>query len=158
MIWRTSLDLKLSNVQYYFKTREALLLHVLEMEAARDVHLIHAHSRQQASAPREVLREIVRDLAVRWRGDTGVLMSTLNTLAMHSTEYRQLYRGIYAKFYEALAAPLHQLNPSLDDAEISIRVRLITALVDGTPMQVKVGNKQQFLERVQDQAESIARA
>ena len=24
----TSLDLKLSNVQYYFKTREALLLHV----------------------------------------------------------------------------------------------------------------------------------
>lgn len=152
-----SLGLKLSNLQYYFKTREALIRHVLELEAARDVHLIDAHLKQSGATPEAVLRAIVRDLVVRWRGDTGVLMSAMNTLAMHNPEYRQLYRGIYANFYDALAAPIRQLNPKLDAAEIELRVRLITALVDGTPMQVKVGNKQQFLERVQDQAELIAR-
>ena len=153
-----SLGLKLSNVQYYFKTREALIRHVLELEAERDVLLIDSHLKQDDATPVAVLQAIVRDLVVRWRGDTGVLMSTMNTLAMHSPEYRALYRGIYGNFYQALEAPLRQLNPELDEAEIALRVRLITALVDGTPMQVQVGSKQQFLERVQEQAELIARA
>ena len=48
------------------------------------------------------------------------------------------------------------MNPGLSDDEIAIRVRLITALIDGSPMQIQVGSVQQYLERLQEQAELIA--
>ncbi len=150
----TSLDLKLSNVQYYFKSREALILYVFEREAAADVAVIEA--KRLSGTDREAFRSIVRELVIRWRGDTGILMSTLGTLAIHNAEFRKLHRSIYAVFYSALEAPVRELNPRLSDEEVRLRVRLVTALIDGSPMQVRVGDLKVFLARVQDQAERIA--
>lgn len=48
------------------------------------------------------------------------------------------------------------MNHKLDEEEVRLRVRLVTALVDGSPMQIRVGELQTFLDRVQDQAEQIA--
>ena len=152
----TSLDLKLSNVQYYFKTREALLLHVFEREAAADVAVIEA--KRASGSEREGFRAIVRELVIRWRGDSGILMSTLSTISLHHKEFRGLYRSIYEAFYRALEAPVRGMNHELDDDEVRLRVRLVTALVDGSPMQTRVGDLQIFLDRVQDQAEQIARS
>ena len=59
-------------------------------------------------------------------------------------------------FYDALALPLKELNPTLNEDAIVLKVRLITALVDGSPMQVKVGNMQNYLNEVQALAEQIA--
>ena len=150
----TSLDLKLSNVQYYFKTREALLLHVFEREAAADVAVIEA--KRPSGSEREAFRAIVRELVIRWRGDSGILMSTLGTISLHHKEFRDLYRSVYEVFYRALGAPVRRMNHELDDDEVELRVRLVTALVDGSPMQTRVGDLQIFLDRVQDQAEQIA--
>ncbi len=152
----TSLDLKLSNVQYYFKTREALLLHVFKREAAADVAVIEA--KRASGSEREGFRAIVRELVIRWRGDSGILMSTLSTISLHHKEFRGLYRSIYEAFYRALEAPVRGMNHELDDDEVRLRVRLVTALVDGSPMQTRVGDLQIFLDRVQDQAEQIARS
>ena len=152
----TSLDLKLSNVQYYFKTREALLLHVFEREAAADVAVIEA--KQSLGSEREAFRAIVRELVIRWRGDSGILMSTMGTISLHHKEFRGLYRSVYEVFYRALEASVRGMNNELDDDEVRLRVRLVTALVDGSPMQTRVGDLQIFLDRVQDQAEQIARS
>jgi AcrR family transcriptional regulator len=133
----TSLDLKLSNVQYYFKTIEA---------------------KRASGSEREAFRAIVRELVIRWRGDSGILMSTLGTISLHHKEFRGLYRSIYKAFYRALEAPVRGMNNELDDDEVRLRVRLVTALVDGSPMQTRVGDLQIFLDRVQDQAEQIARS
>ena len=150
----TSLDLKLSNVQYYFKTREALLLHVFKREAAADVAVIEA--KRASGSEREGFRAIVRELVIRWRGDSGILMSTLGTISLHHKEFRGLYRSVYEVFYRALEASVRGMNNELDDDEVRLRVRLVTALVDGSPMQTRVGDLQIFLDRVQDQAEQIA--
>ena len=150
----TSLDLKLSNVQYYFTTREALLLHVFEREAAADVAVIEA--KRSSGSEREAFRAIVRELVIRWRGDSGILMSTLGTISLHHKEFRGLYRSVYEVFYRALEASVRGMNNELDDDEVRLRVRLVTALVDGSPMQTRVGDLQIFLDRVQDQAEQIA--
>ena len=150
----TSLDLKLSNVQYYFKTREVLLLHVFEREAAADVAVIEA--KRSSGSEREAFRAIVRELVIRWRGDSGILMSTLGTISLHHKEFRGLYRSVYEVFYRALEASVRGMNNELDDDEVRLRVRLVTALVDGSPMQTRVGDLQIFLDRVQDQAEQIA--
>lgn len=157
-----SLEIKLSNLQYYFKTREALVLKVLEEEAARDRAIIETHQLKSNDAT-TAFHAIVQDLITRWRGESGVLFSTLGTLAIHNKEYKKLYRTIYADFYGALEGPLQQLNPNLTAAELSLRARLITALIDGAPMQPffdtqKAANKSTFLQRIQEQAESIARA
>lgn len=150
----TSLDLKLSNVQYYFRTREALLLHVFEREALADVAVIEA--KRSSGSEREAFRAIVRELVIRWRGDSGILMSTLGTMSLHHKEFRGLYRSIYDAFYNALEASVRSMNHKLDEEEVRLRVRLVTALVDGSPMQIRVGELQTFLDRVQDQAEQIA--
>ena len=150
----TSLDLKLSNVQYYFKTREALRLHVFEREAAADVAVIEA--KRSSASEREAFRAIVSELVIRWRGDSGILMSTLGTISLHHKEFRGLYRSVYEVFYRALEASVRGMNNELDDDEVRLRVRLVTALVDGSPMQTRVGDLQIFLDRVQDQAEQIA--
>ena len=150
----TSLDLKLSNVQYYFRTREALLLHVFEREASADVAVIEA--KRSSGSEREAFRAIVRELVIRWRGDSGILMSTLGTMSLHHKEFRGLYRSIYDAFYNALEASVRSMNHKLDEEEVRLRVRLVTALVDGSPMQIRVGELQTFLDRVQDQAEQIA--
>ena len=152
-----ALEIKLSNLQYYFKTREALVLHVLEVEAERDRAIVK--SLQSASEDSsQTFRAIVRELTTRWRGESGVLFSTLGTLAIHNSEYKKLYRSIYANFYEALEAPLKELNPALSDSELELRTRLITALIDGAPMQPLVSDKQAFLQRLQTEAEVIATA
>lgn len=152
-----SLELKLSNVQYYFKTREALILYIFEAEAARDVASILAHEKKWDTAE-EAFGAIVGDMVVRWRGDSGVLFATLGTLALHNKVYKKLQLAVYSDFYQALEAPLRRINPNLADPEIAIRIRLITALIDGSPMQTQLDNAQLFLERVQAQAELIALA
>lgn len=152
-----SLGIKLSNLQYYFKTRESLIFQVLDNEAARDRATIKAHQQNSKDAA-DTFRKIVHDLTTRWRGDSGVLFSTLGTLAIHNEDYRRLYRSIYADFYKALEVPIRSLNANLSDSELALRVKLITALIDGAPMQTQITKKQIFLERIQVQAESIARS
>ena len=151
------LGIKLGNLQYYFKTREALILHVIEAESARDILTIHAHQQRRISAE-EVFRAIVQDLVERWRGDSGLLFSTLCTLSLHNKAYKRLYLAVYADFYRALEGPLRDLNPTISDEEVALRVRLITALIDGSPMQTGIGSVEDFLNRVQAQAEIIALA
>ena len=50
------------------------------------------------------------------------------------------------------------MNPGLSDDETVLRVRLITALIDGSPMKTQVGRDHQYLERVQEQVELIAQS
>lgn len=151
------LGIKLGNLQYYFKTRETLILHVIEAESARDVLTIHAHQQRKGTAE-EKFRAIVQDLVTRWRGESGLLFSTLGTLSLHNKAYKRLYLTVYADFYQALEGPLRDINPKISDEEVALRVRLITALIDGSPMQTGVDSVQNFLNRVRAQAEVIALA
>ncbi len=146
--------IKLGNLQYYFKTKEVLVLEVLKIEAANDVAYIA--SRGEHGSPRDQFTQIVGELVSRWRGDSGVLFSMLSTLALHSKAFRQLYRSVYGRFYQALEAPLREINPGLTDEEVALKVRLVTALVDGSPMQVQVGKIQNYLAAVKAEAERIA--
>ncbi|MEM9621235.1 MAG: TetR/AcrR family transcriptional regulator [Pseudomonadota bacterium] len=152
-----ALHMKLGNLQYYFKTRETLILHLIEREAEADIEAIRQRQ-QDCTTPAATFRAIVEELVVRWRGQSGILFSTLTTLSLHNPVYRQLYRQIYATFYTALEQPVRQMNPELSAEEARLRVRLITALIDGSSMQIQVGSLQVFLDRLQTEAEQIALA
>ena len=150
-----SLGMKLGNLQYYFKTRESLVFHVIELEAAKDVEVIESHL-QAGGSPMAAFSAVVNELVTRWRGSTGVLFSTLTALSMHNTSFRQLYIDIYSRFYAALEKLVHEVNPALSDEENTMRVRLIASLIDGSSMQIQVGDRQHFLDCVQSHAQAIA--
>jgi AcrR family transcriptional regulator len=150
-----SLDIKLGNLQYYFKTRDDLILEIMEKEAVRDVATI-SQSRERFDDPSEALAAVVADLVARWRGRSGVLWLLLGLLAGHEDRFRQLYRHIYLRFYEVLESVLKDLNPALAEEEITSRVRLITALIDGSSMQIRVGDVNAYLDRVQQEAITLA--
>ena len=150
-----SLGMKLGNLQYYFRTRDDLILEVIEAEAVIDVQAI-ADNLERYESPAAAFHAIVGDLVARWRGHSGVLFSLLGNLASHSDPFRQLYRRIYLRFYDALESLLNEMNPALTDEEVTLRVRLITALVDGSSMQIRVGGVKAYLDRVQQEAMGIA--
>lgn len=152
-----TLGIKLGNLQYYFKTKEVLILEIFNLEAMQDVLTIQGHQQKRDTAT-EAFSAIVQDLVARWRGSSGVLFSILGTLALHNTAYKQLYRTVYQDFYLALEDCLGEMNPDISQDEVQLRVRLITALIDGSPMQTRIGKLQDYLDRVQAQAELIALA
>ncbi len=146
--------IKLGNLQYYFKTKELLVLEVLTLEAAKDVDFMTEGAKNLSA--KEHFAAIVEELVSRWRGDSGVLFSMLSALALHNKTFRQLYRSIYTRFYKALEGPLTEINPNLSEQEVALKVRLVTALVDGSPMQVQVGKMEEYLKAVKAEAERIA--
>ena len=150
-----ALQMKLGNLHYYYATKDDLVLSVLEAEAQIDLEAI-AEGITQHNDAETAFRAIVGNLVARWRGQSGMLFLALNNLAAHNEMYRQLYNRIYLRFYDALEGLLKEMNPALTGEEISLRVRLITALIDGSSMQIRVGKKHAYLERVRQQAMNIA--
>ncbi len=148
--------IKLGNLQYYFATREALIVTIIELEAEKDIATIRTSLQTDEDA--EALRKIVTELFGRWRGESGTIFATLNLLMQHNETYRALYQRIYRNFYAAIEEAIRCALPSLDAAECALRARLLSALVDGAPMQTGVSRKPEFRERLIDEACRIALA
>ena len=149
-----SLGIKLGNLQYYFPTREALALHVLGVEGARDALLIEDQRRSDGPLP--TFRTSVRDMALRYRGASGQLLLMITALAQHNVAFEQLYRDSYANFYPVFEKLLGEMQPALPAAEVAARARLINALVEGSAFQIDVGDLDVYLDRVLAEAERIA--
>jgi AcrR family transcriptional regulator len=147
-----TLGIKLGNLQYYFKTKDLLVLAVFAEEARDDLLALTGEITELL--PR--FEKMVERLVSRWRGNSGVLFSMLGTLALHHSEFKKLHRDNYANFYLALNPIVAELNPTLSESQRSLKVRLITALIDGSSMQVQIGSWQDYLAAIQAQAIAIA--
>ncbi len=152
-----SCGIKLGNLQYYFPTAEALILTVIDQEAQQDVETIR-RALEQTQDPIEALRVIVEELVTRWRSDAAPIYATLNLLALHNDAYRTLYARIYANHYAALEQAIGAAVPRLSRAECAQRARLMTALIDGSSYQTRVGRKSKFLSLVVEKACDLALA
>lgn len=151
-----SLDIKVGNLQYYFKTRQALALHVLRVEGTLDVVLIN--EQRTCNSPIDAFRTVTQDMMVRYRSDSGSLLAMITALAQHDQSFRQLYLDLYAEFYPAFEALLRDLTPHLDRDEVAMRARVINALIEGSAFQTQLADTGVFFERVQAEAEAIALA
>jgi len=148
-------DMKLGNVQYYFATRDALVEEVIRAEARLDLDAIEV---EHLDDPVAALHEAVAELHRNWRGERGIVFATLTALALHDETFQALRKDIYARFYARLRSILEAIDRDQSEAEYAVRARLITALVDGAPMQTGVGGTRAFVKRVQTVATSIAGA
>lgn len=151
-----SLDITIGNLQYYFPTREALALHVLGLEGTHDARFIE--DLRVSNGPLETFRTSVRDMAARYRGESGQLLLMIAALAQHNPVFEQLYRDSYAAFYPVFETLLGEIHPELTDDERRTRARIVNALIEGSSMQVEIGDLATYLDRVVTEAETIVRA
>lgn len=151
------LDMKLGNLQYYFRTRDDLLLEIIHREARSDLESMRLIvEREQPSL--DALRQLVHALVGKWRADSGVVFTTLAFLSLHREPFRAAYRDVYAAFYNELERAIECAEPGHKPSEYKQRARLLTALIDGAAMQTQTGPRARFLESVLEAAMQIALA
>ena len=154
----TICGMKLGNLQYYFKSREDLLLAVIQRESQRDLDAIGAIV-DLGEAPETNLRKLIGCLLTRWiKEDGAAIYATLSVMQLHQAGFRALYNEIYSNHYASIENLILQNQPALKPAERQIRVQLLTALIDGALLQLAAGSDPKFLQRVQEQAIAIALA
>jgi len=149
------LDMKLGNLQYYFRTRDDLLLEVIRREARSDLESIR-FILEQEQPPLDALRQLVHSLVGKWRAESGVVFTTLAFLSLHREPFRAVYRDVYAAFYNELERAIECAEPGHARTEYRQRARLLTALIDGAAMQTQTGPRAGFLESVLEAAMRIA--
>ena len=150
-----SVGIKLGNLQYYYPTRDDLLLAVMTAEAATDIDDIRAVA-ASAGPPLDVLTQVVDHLVTKWRSDSGTVGATLGFLRMHKPDVEAAYRTVYAAFYEEIEQVIERAVPGLPREICRLRARLLTALIDGAAMQVDVGPRRTYVRSVSDAALRIA--
>ena len=147
--------MKLGNLQYYFPTHDALVMAIIEAETALDVEAVE-NVLQKHQEPEKRLRAVVNELVTRWRGESGVVFSTLNLLVLHNKVYHAIYHEIRSVYYGFLEEVIAATSPGQTKQEYATRARLLCALIDGVPFQTNIGRKADYLARVQELAYAIA--
>lgn len=147
--------IKLGNLQYYFATRDDLLAALFEAEGSADTASVH-DSLKHSGTPDDALRGLVRMLVERWRGDSGIVFSTLGFLAIHNPTFRALHRDIYDRFYKEVEAAIECADPGHAQDIYKSRARVLSSLIDGAAQQMQVGPRRKFLDLIADQALTIA--
>ena len=148
-------DMKLGNLQYYFATRDILLVAIIEAEAEADIKTLQAAFIVD-KAPEGTIRKLVNTLLIRWRGESGIVFSTMSFLAMHKPAFRTQRQSVYEAYYKEFHSAVECAEPGLPEQIYQERTRLLTALIDGAAQQIQVGSEQQFFALVADQALAIA--
>ncbi len=151
----TKANMKLGNLQYYFPTRDKLLLEVIAIEAQRDIQALDIVLAKQME-PVKQLESFCKILIDRWRGDSGKIFLLMSFLAQQNAAFSLLYQQVYDNFYSALVPILAKVDPGRRKATYLQRAMLVTALIDGAPGQLTRGNKKRFLEQVANEVLHIA--
>jgi AcrR family transcriptional regulator len=139
--------IRLGNLQYYFTTREALLAAVIEAEAAEDLEVLRTAVAAREE-PKARLQAFCHAIIDRWLGDSGRVFVALMALAQQNAVFAALHEQVYRNFHAALEPILRALDPKAGPDETAIRAMLVTALIDGAPVQVLHERRQGFVDRV----------
>jgi AcrR family transcriptional regulator len=122
----------LGNLQYYFPTRDDLLEAVVRDEFARNLAAV------RAAAAHGDLECLADDLLGQWAGEGGAVFTSLFQRAQQDGpggRFGAVHQDVYRTFAAELAAVLRRHDPSAADADLLVRARVVTALLDGLAIQ-----------------------
>lgn len=148
--------MRVGNLQYYFATRDDLLEAVVRAEFERDL----AALREPEDDPECRLACALRVLLAGWLDGGGSVFGPMALLAQHHARFAAMRDEIYGQFYAEVAAIVRAIDPAVTRAEATTRSVLITALVDGTAVQIAVVRpavRARVLDRMSELAVAIAR-
>jgi AcrR family transcriptional regulator len=122
------------NVQYYFATKEDLIVAIFEQEITRYTSAVHTairHSSSRHGAISALIDEAVGEI----RGESTTLWMMLFSLARQNSELCKLLRDTYDTFDETLAEELATVAPELSKLRRVHIAQIIRMLFDGLGVQ-----------------------
>lgn len=152
-----SLDMKLSNLQYYYATKDDLVAAIINSEEQQD-YLILRSALDRIEEGEEVVRYVVPKLIEHWRGQTGAVFIAREFFALYKPEIQITKTGNDKIYFEEVERLIQRLNPALGKAELRYRRRMIIALLDGSGLTTDTGPRKQFMRQIEDLVITIARA
>ncbi|WP_410793491.1 TetR/AcrR family transcriptional regulator [Kribbella sp. C-35] len=126
-------EMTLGNLQYYFRSRDDLLEALIRAEFEHDLAAVHS------ATTADGLEAAARALVRNWTTGAGSIFGTMSLLAYHHERFSRLNREIYEAFYRELGVLLRTVSEGVPEAEVRMRARLITSLLDGVAMQIHAG-------------------
>ena len=152
-----ALDMKLSNVQYYFTTKDDLVTAIIEAEERLDQTIINS-GLEKFEDPEDVVRYIVPKFMAHWRSRAGIIFAAREFFAAFKPSMRLTKSVTDAALFKAMDVLVQRLNPELKPAELRKRRRLIVSLLDGASLQSDPGPHNQFLRSLEDAVIALARS
>ncbi len=124
--------IRLSNVQYYFPTKHALLQALVERSIEQYYDVLRAKVAAGSKTPKaQLLYTIDYVLASHAKPEITRLFKELWALAAHDKDAAIVMDRFYAQWCEMATALVLELNPKLSRLKAERRAILIIGLVDG---------------------------
>lgn len=122
-------QIRLSNLQYYYRTREDLVAALLDRQ------LTEALERLRDPLASADVEELVRRLLAEQCDRSAVALFTeVWALAGHDPDVAAAVRDFYRKYQDLVAGTVATFHPELADHEISARARIFICLLEGASM------------------------
>ncbi|MGX6601010.1 TetR/AcrR family transcriptional regulator [Micromonosporaceae bacterium Da 78-11] len=121
--------IRLSNVQYYFATRDGLVAALLEHYLTETLARL-AEPLSTRSLP-EVVRQLLDEQCDR---AASVLFAEVWSLAGHSAEIEAAVRSFYRRYEELVGEQLSAVRPDLSRADRAARARVFVLLLEGASL------------------------
>lgn len=126
--------IKLGHLQYYFSSREDLLVAIVRtLQQADEAAFIRPLEKDSLS------RSVSRILDL-WFSRNGEIYSSIFDLAPFNPRIAKMKRLIYRRFYVRLMHLISSVKPRQSKATLLAKAKMITALMDGVLLQVHFGS------------------
>ncbi len=134
--------IRLSNVQYYFPTKQTLLQALVERSIEQYYNVLRAKVAAGSKTPKaQLLYSVDYVLASHAKPEVARLFKELWALASHDKDAARVMDGFYAKWCDMATDLVLQLNPTISRRKAERRAILIIGLVDGHVLFTGAGSE-----------------
>lgn len=140
--------IKLGNLQHYYATRDDLLEALVRDEFRHDLNTLESPTTtadsatatqpgtESAGKAETQFLDSVRTLIERWGVDGGNVYMAIGMLSVADERFAALCHEMYTSFYAVMTQHIHRLDPTATATDAHGRAILVTALIDGSSLQV----------------------
>jgi AcrR family transcriptional regulator len=137
--------ISISNLQYYFPTRAALMRAIMESVVGQYRVEFETPPADAKTARQAVSRLVDQTLADVRSPENSAIWLHFASLAVSDPESARLLDESYTELTRGTGRLLRIINPALDTKESQLLARLISALVDGLVFQIGAGHRPKSL-------------
>ncbi|MEL7489779.1 MAG: TetR/AcrR family transcriptional regulator [Pseudomonadota bacterium] len=127
--------MSLGNLQYYFPSKDDLLVFIVQSEIDETLALIESVDWSEFP-PEQTLKALIGAILYRLGGDGGQLYLLTAFLALHNDRFKKLQRDGFNVLIAASVEAARNLAPDLAERDLKMAALIAVSLVDGAIVQI----------------------
>ena len=127
--------MSLGNLQYYFPSKDDLLVFIVQSEIDETLALIESVDWSEFP-PEQTLKALIGAILYRLGGDGGQLYLLTAFLALHNDRFKKLQRDGFNVLIAASVEAARNLAPDLAEKDLKMAALIAVSLVDGAIVQI----------------------